>query len=272
MDKLDAWHVAFLFHTFGTEYACFDKVAANPKLASLQINLINEPCHRNRRCGSYEFLAEIGSPKEYDRLLRAKDKQLHTRFKEYVAPLKEKLSTVPSAVSCLINPGLESNVSAQAGKTLIEWARSEFPRCRIIWNPNRVEGKEAAVTGAELMEGHGLSPAISGACIYNMDGTDISFPERPSRAGRGRAVDAPADLRTLIIDYAHRCELAYLWAWESNCLVSERTFTDPRKRDCSKTGDAYKLIVDEVARLQDIPRTPRPLEKPLKPEPLGEDN
>lgn len=243
--RLPVWHIAFLYNTFGNNYRCFNKLARSSKLVTVEINLINEPGHRNRRLGSYEFLHGISSPKKYQGLLLKEDPKLRKKFAKYVKPLKEKLKVLNPSVQCLINPGLESNVSDKAGQTLVKWSREEFPNCRIVWNPMLAATHSTGYAGADLLEGHGQNPPLKDACILNLDGTDISFPKRKSKNPEGNFIESGNSLQQLITTYSSRCEIVFLWTVEDNCNYDSR-FIDPRKRNCSRAAPIFALTAKEA--------------------------
>jgi hypothetical protein len=246
--NLPVLHIAVLYNTFGNNYACWDQLASDPRLQTVELNLINEPGHRNKRLGSYEFLYGLGTPANYDKLLRNKDPELKKKFDDYVQLAKQKIDALPKHVQCLINPGLESNVSSKAGKTLIEWTREHFPNCRTVWNPLRgFNEKSRKVTGADLVEGHGSGPNIKSPCIVNLDGTDIDFPQRPSAFQKGGYVESGRPLMQYISTYANRCEVVFLWVLEDNCNFS-KSFIDPRKRNCKAADKVFPLVAREAEK------------------------
>ena len=58
-DGIKVPKMAILWNTFGTSNSCLKTFLDDPREKSLEIHLINEPCHRNKRCGPYEFLSGI---------------------------------------------------------------------------------------------------------------------------------------------------------------------------------------------------------------------
>lgn len=241
--RLPAWHIAALYHTFGDSYRCWDRLMKSPKMQTIELALLNEPGHRNHRLGSYEFLASIPSPADFNRLLINQDQHLKDRFTKYVKKAQEKMAELPPQVQCLINPGLESNVSEQAGKVLISWTKELFPNCRVIWNPVTAPAK-GHLAGADLVEGHGPQPPVFPACIVNLDGTDISFPERPSSSPDGNYIESGRPLLSYIEEYANRCELVFLWVAEDNCAESK--FKDPRSRSCRSQDKVFPLVAKQA--------------------------
>lgn len=257
LDNLQVLNIAFLYNTFGHKYDCIKNLMHDPRLARLEINLINEPCHRNRRCESHEFLAPIGTPQKYDQLLKAKDAKLKARFDKYVVRLQELLAGhLQDWTTCYINVGLESNVGERATKTLVQWSREAFPQCKIVWNPLKAPGKPAKAVGADYVEGHGPGPKLIGPCITNLDGTDINFPKRTSVAVKTYVegqpknwVNAGSALQSYAQEYANKCEMTFFWVVEDNCNNSGVVsgFVPPLKRGCNP-GIVNKLTADEVKK------------------------
>lgn len=255
-DKLDFLHIAFLYNTFGNKFDCVKTLLQDPRLMTIEINLINEPGHRNRRLESHEFLHYIrGGPAKYSRLLKSRNKDLKKRFDAYVVKAQNLLMGYQQPhTKCFINPGLESNVSVRAGKVLVEWAREAFPQCSIVWNP--LHGKlQASRTGANLAEGHGPGPNFTGPCITNLDGTDINFPDRLTCAaktyneeGTKNWINSGNALRSYITEYANRCEVAFLWVGEYNQFNFDecKAWEPPTKRGGRK-DKIFDLVGKEIA-------------------------
>lgn len=251
-------HVAFLYNTFGNNFSCLENLITDGRLETLEVNLINEPGHRNGRLGSYEFLASVGSVADYDAKLRAQDPALKQKFVDYVAPLLSVLSNVDSSTELLINPGLESNVSLEAGAVLVAWTREVFPNARVVWNPVDTSAAQIVPTSADIAEAHGLYPSVSAPCVYNMDGTDVSYPFRPAIGERNHSegesknwVQSGTPLFQIIEDYANRCEVAFVWTAEGNSIdESQRSFVDPRSRNHNISTEVYKSIFADIANVQ----------------------
>jgi hypothetical protein len=256
---LSELHVAFLYNTFGNDFSCLKRLLADERLKTLEVALINEPGHRNNRLGKYEFLSDVGSVPAWDAKLRNRDKRLKSKFNRYVQPLKRVLSeNLQQHTSLIVNPGLESNVSDRAGRVLISWTREEFPNSRVVWNPLKPSSQRRKNTRGDFIEGHNLSPNIVEPCIYNMDGTDVSFPERPAIGERNYEegqiknwVQSGTPLFQLIEQFANRCEVAFVWTAESNGINERLTsFVDPRKRNHRISLDQYKTIFNEIRTIQ----------------------
>jgi hypothetical protein len=255
LDDLQVLNIAFLYNTFGNKFDCIKTLMHDPRLARLEINLINEPCHRNRRCQKHEFLSVVSSPQKYDQLLKAKDAKLKARFDAYVIKMQELLAGhLQDHTQCYINPGLESNVGLRAAKTLVSWAKEAFPQCKIVWNPLKPSGETARSVGADFIEGHGPGPNLKGPCITNLDGTDINFPERTSVAVKTYVegqpknwVNSGAALQSYAQEYANKCEMVLFWGVEDNCNDSGFVggFIPPTDRQC-RVGIFNKLTAKEV--------------------------
>lgn len=256
---LSELHVAFLYNTFGNDFRCLKRILEDPRLQTLEINLINEPGHRNRRLGSYEFLYSVGSVSTYNQKLRSRDAKLKAKFIKYVTPLQTFLDEhSPPNLNLLINPGLESNVSVASGRVLISWAREAFPTARMVWNPLRLSKTGLRQTKADLVESHGLAPKLSAPCVYNMDGADVSYPNRPAigeksyQEGQTKNwIQSGPPLRQIIEEYANKCEVAFIWSAEGNGINPEaRGFVDPRKRNNKISTNMYKTIMRDIIHLQ----------------------
>lgn len=254
IEKIEELHIAFLYNTFGNDFSCLTRLLADSRLKTLEVNLINEPGHRNNRLGKYEFLYDVGAVRDYDRKLRGRNPHLKKRLNEYVRPLQSVLDrNLQSHTSLMINPGLESNVSVPAGRILVAWSRELFPEARIVWNPYRVSLTTRRAVRADLVEGHGLSPKLNAPCVYNMDGTDVKYKDRPAL---GEGVDiiknfyhSGTPLFQHMEKYANRCEVAFIWTQEGNGLSYKEKFKDPRSRNHFIPTSMYRQIMRDVIRL-----------------------
>lgn len=243
-------HIAFLYNTFGNDFTCLNRLLADKRLKTLEVNLINEPGHRNNRLGAYEFLYGVGSVNTYDAKLKNRDARLKKKFVDYVKPLQDVLSqNLGAHTSLLINPGLESNISAKAGKVIVAWTRPLFPTARIVWNPYRASLKTRPYVKADLIEGHGLYPPINDPCVYNMDGTDVKYSNRPALgegSGTKNYYHSGTPLFQQMEKYANRCEVAFVWTQEGNGLSYKEGFKDPRKRNHFIQTKMYKQIMKDI--------------------------
>jgi len=250
MKKIPEWHISFLYNTFGNNFECLKRIMNNPHTRTIQVHLINEASHRAGKNQWYEFTYSY-SLQEYNRLWEQNDPKLLKKFSKYVQPLQQLFDEYiinKPWIQCIIGPGLESNVYQTAAENQVDAARIEFPYCKISWN-----GMKSIAWNADLIEKHSANPNISPPCIVDLDGEDIDFPERRSEALNDgnewtNAVNVN-NLKKYIETLANRCDLYYLWAWESNCSTSGAT-RDPnqRNRNCSdpQVNLVLKLIADEI--------------------------
>lgn len=255
---LSTIHLSFLYNTFGNNFSCLQSFLQDPRLKTLQIHLINEPGHRNRRLGSYEFLYNIASPAEYEALVTRRDPKLKQKYLEYLFPLKQFLEqNLQPHTELLISPGLESNLKDSAGKILIEWTREIFPGVRIVWVPLRKTASSLATTTGDLLETHGLFPFLSEPCIFNLDGADISYSDRPalgetthSESESKNWIQSGAPVFQLYEELSNTCEVTFIWAAESNGLDYRKAFVDPRARQNRISLTAYKRIYKDLYNIR----------------------
>jgi len=252
---LNEIHISFLYNTFGNDFSCLKKLLKDERLKTLQIHLINEPGHRNNRLGDYEFLKNVGSVQRYDSLLRRSDPKLKAKYVKYTNRLRVFLeNNLQSHTDLIINPGLESNLTNKAGKILVSYTRELFPTARIVWNPFIPHPKKRSATNADLLEGHNLNPKINAPCIYNLDGTDVSYPNRPALGEPEHTddqsknwVESGRPLRQLLEKYANVCEIAFVWTAESNGLdYKSKRFVDPRNRNHNVSLKKYRTIMKDI--------------------------
>lgn len=216
---------AVLWNTFGNDTRCLEQYLADPRLAVLEIHLVNEVCQRHGRCGAYEFLAGM-TVKEYNSKLLARDPSLVARLRDYLKAPAHFLETHRRPhTTCFISPGLESNLSKAAAAIVMELVQRYFPACKLVWNPVGGSPHARPIPGT-IFEAHGPSPVLSPPCIANLDGVDVSFADRPALVTPAIAV---AELEGYFARYA-RCEAAFIWIAEDNGLMGTRTFIDPRLR------------------------------------------
>jgi hypothetical protein len=257
--NLNSLHISFLYNTFGNDFSCLIRLLQEDRLDTLQIHLINEPGHRNNRLGDYEYLKTVGSVANYNKLMESNSVKLRQKFANYVEPLKVILDEyMHPGINLIINPGLESNLSDAGGKNLVSWAREEFPEAKIVWNPSTPAPIRRGRTEADFIEGHNLTPRLNAPCIYNMDGTDVSLPTRPAleevnyQDGTSKNwVQSGNPIFQLIETYANKCEVAFIWAAESNGLdYSSSRFVDPRERNNFIPRKRYKELIKDLEILQ----------------------
>lgn len=235
---------AVLWNTFGNDTRCLEQYLADPRLAMLEIHLINEVCQRHGRCGEYEFLGGM-TAREYNAKLLARDQVLTERLRRYLgAPSTFVKQHLRAHTACYISPGLESNLSTAAAANLIELVKPYFPSCRLVWNPVGGSPQARPIPGT-IFEAHGPSPALSPPCIANLDGVDVSFPDRP-------ALVAPSIPYSELGEYFRRsalCDATFIWIAEYNGLMTNRTFLDPRLRRHFPSAATLSLVTKTLRSL-----------------------
>jgi hypothetical protein len=251
-------HISFLYNTFGNDFSCLNRLLTDPRVKSLQVHLINEPGHRNKRLGKYEFLYGVGSVSQWNKKMTSRNSALKVKLTQYVAPLQENLAAnLRDDIDLYVSPGLESNLGDKAGAVLVEWTRELFPNARVVWNAFRGSRNTIKPTRADLMEGHGFSPNIKAPCIYNMDGLDVAYPTRPAlgqvnhrEGGMKNWLQSGSPLFQQMEKYANRCDVAFIWTQESNGLsYKSGGFVDPRKRNNNIPTSIYRMIMRDVIRV-----------------------
>jgi hypothetical protein len=256
LNRLSSIHVSFLYNTFGNDFSCLERVVKLEKLKSLQIHLINEPGHRNSRLGSYEFLYSISTPKLYNSLILQENVELKNKFIEYVKPIQNFIDTqVSASTEVIISPGLESNLTSSAGKIIVNWTRELFPNRRISFNQYPNNSLAQLQTNSDFVESHGLFPKLTSPCIFNLDGADVSFPNRMAlgeksyREGQVKNwIQSGSPLFQLYEQYANLCEYVFIWTAESNGLA-DGAFVDPRQRNNNISTRIYTQIFSEISAL-----------------------
>lgn len=257
--KVKELHISFLYNTFGNNFSCVKRLLHDPRLKTLEVALLNEPGHRNKRLGSYEFLHSVGDVNRWRSVMDQNDPSVKAKFTAYVQPLKRLLDqNLSPSTELLINPGLESNLSDAGGKNLVQWSRELFPSARIVWNPLVASPGRRTQTNADFIEGHGISPSLNEPCVFNLDGTDVSYPDRPAlgepqyKEGQVKNwLKSGPPLVQLLEEYANTCEVAFIWVQESNGLSYTRTdFVDPRQRNHRYSSAQYGRIILDLLFLQ----------------------
>lgn len=245
--ELPVLRKAVLWNTFGNDTTCLEQYLANPRLALLEIHLINEVCQRHGRCGEYEFLANM-TAREYNSKLLTNDPALIARLRAYleIPSLWLKRHRRPHT-ACFISPGLESNLSRAAATILMQVVQPYFPECTLVWNPVGGSPHARPIAGT-LFEAHGPSPALSPPCIANLDGVDVSFGDRP-------ALVTPAIPSGELGEYFRRysnCEANFIWIAEDNGLGGSRTFIDPRLRRNFPSAATLSLVTGTLRAIEDV--------------------
>ncbi len=218
---LDRYAIALLWNTFGSHYDCLDSELQNQRVALVEVHLINGACIRNRRCGSYEFLAKY-TVETLRAAARAKSQKLRVEIEAAARNLASYLlPKLSNEKECYINPILETNLGRDESVIIQEWIRPIFQgRCKFVWNPVGSD-PGSPIEGAAVSEGHGATPNfIDNRCIANPDGTTISSESWLKFFSRYR-----------------QCVAVLAWSSNDNCNVANAPFKDPRKRGCTITDD-----------------------------------
>jgi len=247
IDRIEEWHIAMLWRTFGTNNSCLDQVLASPKLKSIEIHLVNEACHRRPpgtpgACNSHEFLGNI-SPGDWEWRLKQNDPNIINEFQDYAFEVAGYLDEhLRNGAECFISPGLESNLDdSTAIRNLIEATRMVFPNCKIVWNALG----SIDIENADYRESHGEAGPIPSPCIKNLDGQDIDFIERPSLNQ-----NSISDINGYF-ERTRNCEFSLLWTVESNCQPPQGGISiNPKDRDCSDKRMIYDLQADYIVDWQ----------------------
>lgn len=237
---------AWLYNTFdnvsdGANLKCVEKLNKLKQTTMMQVHLINEPCHRNKNCGQYEFLYDI-TVSDYQKRLIEKDLTLLTKLDAYISlSAKRILPTLSDSIQCYVSPGLESNLNQLAANTLIEITKKHYgKRCQVAWNPVNNNKFSEPIEGT-IHELHGSKQTLKAPCIANLDGEDIEFLDRKSYInGDKLAEDKTKDY---LKKYQH-CKAAFLWIAEDNCIHKGATL-DPRDR----TNCTDKKLQNELKRI-----------------------
>lgn len=234
---------AVLWNSFGKETSCLKKDLDDPRMKLLELHLINEPCARNNQCGSYEFLYGI-PPKEYDDKLKKRDPELIKKLEEYFQePSQFLAANLKEGTSCYVSVGLESNVSSDAAGVMKGILEKHFPKCKVVWNPVNKSRWAKPIEGT-IFELHGTEASLSSPCIANLDGEDISFPDRPSSMEKSIK---SGDINTYLDKYKE-CDVTFLWIAELNGRGGDGPFIDPRERRSFVTPRLLEELVAIAGR------------------------
>jgi hypothetical protein len=232
--NLANYGISFLWNSFGNSYSCLDSELNNPKVNLVEVHLVNGPCIRDKRCGSYEYFSTYTTTtlaqgiSNSDPSVIAEFKNAATNLATYLLPkLRE-------GVSCYINPVLENNLSEEQLSTVVSWISPIFQnRCSFVWNP---EGAEPGLpaTGTTISEGHGANPSfVNNQCFANPDGATIT---------------TLSQWTSYLSKYGSSCVQAFTWTPNDNCLTPNAPFLDPRSRTCSDISE-YPLMTDAINQI-----------------------
>lgn len=155
--------VSILWNSFGNRNRCLNKILDAPGKKWLEIHVINEVCIRNGDCAEYEFGAGY-SPREYEAAIISRDARFIERLRAYLQKPAAFVRNRPG-LTCLISPGLESNLSPGAAEIILNLVRPFFPRCKMVWNP-----LNALWSKADFIEYHTRRGVRSPCILSNDDG------------------------------------------------------------------------------------------------------
>lgn len=236
-------HISFLWDSFGEDNTCLLRLMNDPRLKTLEIFAINEVCHRNGYCAPGEFLYGFpGGPKVYNKMILNYNPALLEKIAQQMWNIRAFLDQhLQPGTHCMISPGLESNLSSAASGVINGMAANIFPMCSIV----QCGGKK--INNASYKESHGKNPAAKSPCIVNLDGTDISFPQRKSWSPNNIKV---SKIPNFIRKYAPRCEVVYLWTQDDNCRYGPARIA-PNLRDCTQGySEINNLVAQEIIKAQ----------------------
>ena len=124
--------ISFVWNAFGTETACLEAFLSDPRPKVLEVHLFDEVCFRKGTCQPYDFGGHL-SRGQFAAAVRGGDGAFFAALKKYAAPVAAFLRG-REGLTCLISPGLESNLPAELGARVIEFVRPLFPQCEMVWN------------------------------------------------------------------------------------------------------------------------------------------
>jgi hypothetical protein len=190
-----------------------------------------------KQCRPYELAGGLSESK-YRNGVKNKGPIL-SKIQDYVMPLANFLNEkLDSATTCLISPGLESNLSPQEARNIVDVIKPMFPKCQIVWNPEH----GGPAKWADYHELHGYDARPARPCILNLDGNDVEF--------------GTSKLDSYIEEGA-RCRSNYLWHHTFNLQVPNK-WTDPRNRVGFPTPQIFQKLRQEFARGEPAPAIPVP--------------
>jgi hypothetical protein len=199
--------MAILWDTFGTREGCLRRWLDQPGKKLLQIHLINECCVRSRDCQWYEF-PHGHSVKSYEAAVREFSPAFARHLEQHIAPAAALVAAYAGPdFRCLISPGLETNLSAEAMGKLTRRLKPLFPGCRFVSHGRRIKD-------AKFTEQH-VRRAQSAPCILSNDD----------------GKDAPSDMGKWL-ETGRNCRAVMVWHKRFNGWAPGQTTgdTDPRGR------------------------------------------
>jgi hypothetical protein len=217
LDGLPSINIAFLWNTFGTSTTCLDRIFSLSKTEIIEAHITNGTCDKQgRTCGKYEFKYRI-TDADLSRGLARNDRAILSRFRQHLKSFRDYLTTQGSSKTCLVSPMLEANVTASAGRVLIQETRKALgDRCLVVWNPRHPS--QLQQLGQDISEVHGLTvPPPADQYIANNDGEYRDSSSLASFLSANRGAIA-----------------RFAWHPSFNCIKPGSPI-DPRKRDCSET-------------------------------------
>ncbi len=201
-------------NTFNKDCPCGDKLLLDQRFKTIRVHLINSPCMRNKRCGSYEVLFNETAASASKKIIKG-DRKLLRKYDAVLARFKSRIEGVKN-LQCYLSPCLECDLNKKARKILLDKAAKAVPQCILVDNPYR----QPCMPGY-VCEKHGINPKISPPCIVDLDGIDGST----------------VNVHKWITKY-QKCDIQYYWEPWMNCIRS--TFIDPRKRNCKYDSSIFE--------------------------------
>lgn len=234
---------AVLWGTFGTETACLDTFLrlhpSQPRV--LEIHFSNEACRRNNRCAGTDYLPQLSVVK-YNEVLESKDTATIDSIRERVKQIRGFVKAYENArTEFILSTGLEDNFTEAAFVEILAAVRSEWPH-RIVRSPVGTL-KRPSFTGADYIEQHGSRPRFpkKARCLANLDGTDLSFPHRPSDQKNRIEWNT---FNEYVNEFGPRCRLTFAWAapWQG---IFGANFVQPADRN-------FLIDPKDVAELREL--------------------
>lgn len=208
--------VSMFWGSFGPSETCLRRWLDKPGKKMLEIHLVNECCIRNGNCAHYEFgyghtiksyeAAVLKWGRGFDKRMRAWAKKPAQLVADFRGP----------DFTCLISPGLESNLSAAAMEKMIRKLKPQFPGCKFVSHAKHVKG-------AAFAEYHTRMAAPP--CILSND--DGLYP--------------PNDMSKWI-ETGRECRAMFLWRPEFNGWRGIGPQVDPRSRTNFRDKSAFDWL------------------------------